>query len=78
MSRVPVTCKAALIRSLSTVTLPLSFTITGLVGILIASCSEAIYGQVIWDPIQNLSAILDDSPTSGERFGVWFISFSFI
>jgi NCS1 family nucleobase:cation symporter-1 len=60
------------------IALPLGFTLTSLLGIIIASCSQSIYGEVIWDPIAHLSSILEGSPSGGARFGVVFIAACFI
>ncbi len=60
------------------ITLPLGFILTSLVGIIIASCSQSIYGKVVWDPVQHLGMILDDSPSHAARFGVFFIALCFI
>jgi nucleobase:cation symporter-1, NCS1 family len=60
------------------ITLPVGFILTSLVGIIIASCSESIYGQVIWDPVQHLGMILENNPSHAARFGVFFIALCFI
>jgi nucleobase:cation symporter-1, NCS1 family len=48
------------------------------IGIIVSSSSQVIYGQAIWSPIELLGMFLDDHPSSATRFGVWFISASFI
>jgi NCS1 family nucleobase:cation symporter-1 len=52
--------------------------ITSLMGILIASSSQVVYGEVIWDPIDHLSRFLDGSPSHATRFGVAVIAICFI
>ncbi|KAL4079373.1 permease for cytosine/purines, uracil, thiamine, allantoin-domain-containing protein [Scleroderma citrinum] len=58
--------------------IPLTCSIVCLVGILVSSSSQAIYGEAIWSPIDLLDRFLDDNPSHATRFGVWFISVSFI
>ncbi|EGN92879.1 hypothetical protein SERLA73DRAFT_190478 [Serpula lacrymans var. lacrymans S7.3] len=58
--------------------LPLSSTIVCLVGILVSSSSQALFGEAIWSPIDLLGKFLDNNPSHATRFGVWFISASFI
>ena len=50
--------------------LPLSSSIVCLIGILVSSSSRAIYGEVIWSPIDLLNRFLDDNPSPATRFGV--------
>jgi len=47
-------------------------------GILIASSSQVVYGEVIWDPIEHLARFLDGSPSHAERFGVAIIAICFV
>ncbi|KIJ61859.1 hypothetical protein HYDPIDRAFT_176833 [Hydnomerulius pinastri MD-312] len=58
--------------------IPLSYGILCLVGVLVSSSSQAIYGEAIWSPVDLLGMFLDDNPSGATRFGVWFIAFSFI
>jgi len=44
----------------------------------VSSSSQAIYGTAIWSPIELLGNFLDDNPSGATRFGVWFISASFM
>ncbi len=65
------------------IAMPLGFIIVSFMGIIVSSSSTVIYGQSIWNPIDLLGKFLDDDangqgPSSGTRFGVWFISASFI
>ncbi|TFL02698.1 permease [Pterulicium gracile] len=57
---------------------PLTFSLTSFVGIIVSSSSQAIYGEAIWSPIDLLARFLDGNPSSATRFGVWFIAFSFV
>ncbi|KAG1876369.1 permease for cytosine/purines, uracil, thiamine, allantoin-domain-containing protein [Suillus subluteus] len=42
------------------------------------TASFAIYGTAIWSPIELLGNFLNDNPSKATRFGVWFISASFV
>ncbi|KAJ3994784.1 permease for cytosine/purines, uracil, thiamine, allantoin-domain-containing protein [Lentinula boryana] len=57
---------------------PLTFSIVSFIGIIVSSSSQAIYGEAIWSPIDLLNMFLDDQPSHGTRFGVWFIAFAFV
>lgn len=58
---------------------PLTFSITSFLGIIIASSSTVIYGKVIWNPVDLLGERLVRNPEdAGTRAGVWFIAMSFI
>lgn len=59
-----------------TVSIPLCFSITSLIGILVSSASKDLYGEVYWSPLDVLGRFLDHY-TSGNRAGVFFISFAF-
>jgi len=54
--------------------LPLTSGLVCLVGILVSSSSQAIYGEAIWSPITLLGNFLDDNPSGATRFGVCVIS----
>ncbi|KAG1876237.1 permease for cytosine/purines, uracil, thiamine, allantoin-domain-containing protein [Suillus subluteus] len=58
--------------------IPFSFGIICLFGVIVSSSSQTIYGEVIWSPVDLLGMFLDDNPSPATRFGVWFIAFSFI
>ena len=58
--------------------MPLCFSIVTFFGVIVSSSSQAIYGEVIWSPIDLLGKFLDGNPSHATRFGVWFISTSFI
>ncbi|ATY58337.1 uracil permease [Cordyceps militaris] len=56
--------------------LPLAFAATSLVGILVSSASEVIYGEPVWDPLRLLERLVQGA-SAGERFGVFLIAFAF-
>ncbi|KAI6116112.1 permease for cytosine/purines, uracil, thiamine, allantoin-domain-containing protein [Pisolithus sp. B1] len=58
--------------------IPLTCSIVCLMGILVSSSSQVIFGEAIWSPVDLLGSFLDDDPSHATRFGVWFISASFI
>ncbi|QPG76945.1 hypothetical protein FOA43_004339 [Brettanomyces nanus] len=58
------------------ITLPVSFSLTCLIGILVSSASAVMYGTTYWNPLDVLSRFLDNY-ASGSRAGVFFISFGF-
>ncbi|MCO5599917.1 hypothetical protein L7F22_054024 [Adiantum nelumboides] len=59
--------------------IPLTFSITSFLGIIIASSSNVIYGKLIWNPVDLLGERLNRNPYgSADRAGVFFISFAFI
>ncbi|SNX85339.1 probable uracil permease [Melanopsichium pennsylvanicum] len=59
--------------------IPLTFSITSFLGIIIASSSHVIYGELIWNPVDLLGERLKVDPyNSGARAGVFFIAFAFI
>ncbi|KAJ8081670.1 uracil permease [Marasmius tenuissimus] len=60
------------------ISIPLTFGVVCFIGIIVSSSSQALYGEAIWSPIDLLGRFLDNDPSSATRFGVWFISFSFI
>jgi len=57
-------------------TIPLGFAITSFIGIIVSSSSNVIYGQPIWNPLELLSNFLEGA-SSGQRFGIFVISFAF-
>jgi hypothetical protein len=50
--------------------IPLSAAFVSLIGILVSSSSQAIYGTAIWSPIELLGNFLNDNPSKATRFGV--------
>jgi len=57
-------------------TIPMGFAITSFIGIIVSSSSNVIYGQPIWNPLELLSNFLEGA-SSGQRFGIFIISFAF-
>ncbi|PIL23546.1 transporter [Ganoderma sinense ZZ0214-1] len=60
------------------ISVPLCFAVVSFFGVIVSSSSQAIYGEAIWSPIDLLGMFLDGNPSHATRFGVWFISASFI
>ncbi|GMG18909.1 unnamed protein product [[Candida] boidinii] len=58
------------------ITIPLSFSVTCLIGVLISSASTVMYGETFWNPLDVLSRFLDGY-SRGDRAGVFLISFGF-
>lgn len=59
-----------------TISIPVCFSLTSLIGILVSSASTVLYGETMWSPLDVLSRFLDDY-TLGNRAGVFFISLAF-
>ncbi|KAF6011213.1 hypothetical protein HII13_002570 [Brettanomyces bruxellensis] len=57
-------------------TIPICFSITCLIGILVSSASTILYGTTYWDPLDVLERFLD-SEKSGSRAGVFFVALGF-
>ncbi|MCJ1314504.1 hypothetical protein MMC25_008186 [Agyrium rufum] len=57
-------------------TIPIGFAVTSFIGIIVSSSSQVIYGETIWNPLDLLTNFLQGA-SSGERFGVFIISFAF-
>lgn len=53
---------------------PLSNFIVSVVGNLVASSSQALYGEVIWNPVTFLDTLQTTSYTAGNRAGCFFIA----
>lgn len=58
------------------ISLPVAYTCTCLIGILVSASSEALYGEPFWNPLDVLAKFLDHF-SSGSRAGVFFISTAF-
>lgn len=56
--------------------IPICFALTSLIGILASSASTTMYGETYWSPLDLLTRYVE-SYTSGDRAGVFFISFAF-
>ncbi|GAA6038342.1 hypothetical protein JCM8097_003956 [Rhodosporidiobolus ruineniae] len=62
------------------VAMPLSFGITSLIGILIASATPSLFGEFVWSPLEVMSRLLlaDGAGSHGTRAACAFISIGFI
>lgn len=59
--------------------MPITFAITSLIGVIIASASAEIYGKQFWNPLDVMGAKLDANPHKGTaRTGVFFIAAMFV
>lgn len=58
------------------ISIPAGFAFTSLIGILVSSSSQVIYGELIWNPLTLLHRLLDGA-NSGERFGIFVIASGF-
>ena len=56
---------------------PLASSIVCLIGILVSSSSQAIYGEAIWSPVDLLGRFLDNEPSPATRFGVCLVLVTF-
>ncbi|RCK65778.1 Uracil permease [Candida viswanathii] len=59
-----------------TLSIPICFSLTSLIGILVTSASESMYGVAFWSPLDVLKMFLNDY-TPGNRAGVFFLSAAF-
>ncbi|GAA6017004.1 hypothetical protein JCM11491_006126 [Sporobolomyces phaffii] len=57
---------------------PLANFIVQSIGMLIASTSAGVYGEVIWNPVVYLQKLLEDDYNPGRRAGVFFIAGGFV
>lgn len=61
------------------IAIPFTFSITSFLGIIIASSSNVIYGELIWNPVDLLGERLNRNPYgSADRAGVFFIALAFL
>jgi NCS1 family nucleobase:cation symporter-1 len=58
-------------------TIPIGFSVTCFIGVIVSSSSNVIFGQAIWNPLDILGKFLDNQPSAGTRAGVFFISLAF-
>ncbi|CAF1078916.1 unnamed protein product [Adineta steineri] len=58
-------------------TIPIGFSVTCFIGIIVGSSSKVIFGEPIWNPLDLLGKFLDSEPTGGTRAGVFFIALAF-
>lgn len=56
--------------------IPICFSVTCLIGILVSSSSTVLYGETLWSPLDVLGKFLDHY-TPGNRAGVFLISTAF-
>lgn len=73
-SRFAKTKRAALWSQLFAI--PICFSITSLIGILVSSASTVLYGKTYWSPLDVLGNMLNGY-SRGDRGGVFLISFAF-
>lgn len=59
-----------------TISIPVCFSITALIGILVSSASTVLYGETYWSPLDVLGRFLDDY-SAKNRAGVFFIALAF-
>ncbi|GJN94389.1 hypothetical protein Rhopal_007469-T1 [Rhodotorula paludigena] len=57
---------------------PLANFFTNVVGMLVASCSQPIYGELVWNPVTFLKMLLEDNYDAKHRAGAFFIAFGFV
>ncbi|PRT53008.1 Allantoin permease [Wickerhamiella sorbophila] len=57
--------------------IPICFSVTCLIGILVSSASKTLYGEALWNPLEVLEKFLQTSWTSGTRAGAFLIAFAF-
>ncbi|OAL39995.1 hypothetical protein AYO20_00908 [Fonsecaea nubica] len=60
------------------ITVPVSFSVTSLVGLIVSSCSATLYGSPLWNPLDVLERFVTDSPSSSDRAGVFFLALIFV
>lgn len=65
-----------IIYLVQTISIPVCFSLTSLIGILVSSASTVLYGETMWSPLDVLGRFLDNY-TAGNRAGVFLISFAF-
>jgi nucleobase:cation symporter-1, NCS1 family len=58
------------------ITLPICFSITCLIGVLVSSASTYLYNETFWNPLDVLSKFLDGN-SRGDRGGVFILAFCF-
>lgn len=59
-----------------TVSIPVCFSLTSLIGILVSSASAVIWGEAVWSPLDVLGKFLEEY-TAGNRAGVFLIGLAF-
>ncbi|KAF9239824.1 permease for cytosine/purines, uracil, thiamine, allantoin-domain-containing protein [Melanogaster broomeanus] len=51
------------------ITMPLTYALLSLLGVIVSSSSQVIYGEAVWSPVTLLGMFLDDNPSPAARFG---------
>ncbi|KAI5953502.1 DAL4 [Candida jiufengensis] len=59
-----------------TISIPVCFSITSLIGILVTASAENLYGETYWSPLEVMEKYLEHY-TPGIRAGVFFIALAF-
>ncbi|KAJ8291738.1 Uracil permease [Rhodotorula toruloides] len=57
---------------------PISNFIVQVVGMLVASTSASVYGEVVWNPVTYLKMLLEDNYDAKHRAGAFFIAAGFV
>lgn len=65
-------------RSGQLIGFPLSNFIVQVIGMLVASTSEVVYGEVVWNPVIYLERLLVDNFDAAHRAGAFFIAAGFV
>ncbi|OAP61802.1 hypothetical protein AYL99_04005 [Fonsecaea erecta] len=60
------------------ITVPVSFSLTSLVGLIVSSCSATLYGSPLWNPLDVLERFVTENPSSSDRAGVFFLALIFV
>ncbi len=58
-------------------TIPICYSVTCFIGVIVTSSSHVIFGKTIWNPLDILGKFLDNHPSAGTRAGVFFIALAF-
>lgn len=57
---------------------PISNFIVQVIGMLVASTSATVYGEVVWNPVTYLKMLLEDNYDAKHRAGAFFIAAGFV
>ena len=58
--------------------LPITITLGALIGVLVTSATEEMYGTVMWNPLIMLQYVQQNQYTAGCRAGTFFAGFGFL
>lgn len=58
------------------ISIPITFALTAIVGILVSSASKVMFGTTYWNPLDVMQEYVNDY-TAGDRAGVFLIAFGF-